>query len=127
MKYLTVLLAGLALALPALAQLTDVHTAQQTRAQNACPALVARHEAAIAAGRDSLYFNEDCSCIADSITWEGWDEYTLEGTGEYMSEADALLVADTLSSAPTIDQAMEIIYESISVPGSAVLSNCFAK
>jgi len=127
MKYLTVLLAGLALALPALAQLTDVHTAQQTRAQNACPALVARHEAAIAAGRDSLYFSEDCSCIADSITWEGWDEYTLEGTGEYMSEADALLVADTLSSAPTIDQAMEIIYESISVPGSAVLSNCFAK
>jgi len=127
MKYLTAFLEGLALALPALAQLTDVHTAQQARAQNACPALVARHEAAIAAGRDSIYFSEDCSCIADSITWEGWDEYTLEGTGEYMSEADAMLVADTLSSAPTIDQAMQIIYESISVPGSAVLSNCFAK
>lgn len=127
MKHLTAFLAGLALGLPAFAQLTDVHTAQQARAQNACPALVARHEAAIAAGRDSIYFSEDCSCIADSITWEGWDEYTLEGTGEYMSEADALLVADTLSSAPTIDQAMEIIYESISVPGSAVLSNCFAK
>lgn len=127
MKYLTTFLVGLALAVPAFAQLTDVHTAQQTRAQNACPALVARHEAAIAAGRDSIYFSEDCSCIADSITWEGWDEYTLEGTGEYMSEADAMLVADTLSSAPTIDQAMQIIYESISVPGSAVLSNCFAK
>lgn len=127
MKYLAALLAGLAVAMQAIAQLTDVHTTQQARAQNACPALVARHEAAIAAGRDSLYFSEDCSCIADSITWEGWDEYTLEGTGEYMSEADALLVADTLSSAPTIDQAMEIIYESISVPGSAVLSNCFAK
>ncbi|PKP80566.1 MAG: hypothetical protein CVT79_14900 [Alphaproteobacteria bacterium HGW-Alphaproteobacteria-18] len=127
MKHLTAFLAGLALALPAFAQLTDVHTAQQARAHSACPALVARHDAAIAAGRDSLYFSEDCSCIADSITWEGWDEYTMEGTGDYMSEADAMLVADTLSSAPTIDHAMQIIYESISVPGSAVLSNCFAK
>lgn len=127
MKYLAALLAGLAVAMPALAQLTDVHTAQQARAQNACPALVARHEAAVAAGKESIYFSEDCSCVADSITWEGWDEYTMEGTGEYMSEADSMLVADTLTSAPTIDDAMTIIYESISVPGSAVLSNCFAK
>ena len=127
MKYLAALLVGLALAMPALAQLTDVHTAQQTRAQNACPGLVSRHEAAVAAGKETMYFTEDCSCVADSITWEGWDEYTMEGTGEYMSEADAMLVADTLSSAPTIDDAMTIIYESISVPGSAVLSNCFAK
>lgn len=127
MKHLTAFLAGLALALPAFAQLTDVHTAQQARAHNACPALVARHDAAIAAGKVSSYYAEDCTCIADSITWEGWDEFSAEPTGEYMSEADAVMVADTLSSAATIDDAMTLIYESISLPGSAVLSNCFAK
>ncbi|MGE6696103.1 hypothetical protein ACQKH5_00305 [Hyphomonas sp. NPDC076900] len=127
MKYLIAALAGLAVAMPALAQFTDVHTTQQARAHNACPALVARHEAAIAAGAGSGYYAEDCACIADSITWEGWDEVYEEPTGEFMSEADAILVADTLSSAPTIDDAMTLIYESISLPGSAVLSNCFAK
>ena len=75
----------------------------------------------------SSYLPEDCSCFADSIIWEGWDDYEMESTGEYMTEADAILVADTLSSAPTIDDAMTLIYESISAPGSSVLSNCVAK
>ncbi|KCZ98222.1 hypothetical protein HPO_11484 [Hyphomonas polymorpha PS728] len=127
MKYLIAALAGLAVAMPALAQLTDVHIAQQTRAKNACPALVARHDAAVTAGKVSSYYAEDCTCLADSITWEGWDEIYEEPTGEFMSEADAMLVADTLSSAATIDDAMTLIYESISLPGSAVLSNCFGK
>lgn len=127
MKYLAAALAGLAFAMPALAQLTDVHIAQQTRAKNACPALVARHDAAVAAGKSSYYFAEDCGCLADSITWEGWDEYAEANTGEFMTEADATLVADTISSAPNIDDAVAIIYESISVPGSSVLSNCFGK
>lgn len=127
MKIFATLVTAAALALPAVAQLTDVHTQQQARAQNACPALVARHEAAVAAGKVSSYLAEDCSCFADSITWEGWDDYEMDYTGEYMTEADAILVADTLSSAATIDDAMTLIYESISAPGSSVLSNCIAK
>ncbi len=127
MKYIALVIAGLALAVPAFAQFTEVHTTQQTRARNACPALVARHEAAVAAGKELMYYAEDCTCVADAITSEGWDEYMGVPTNEFMSEADAMLVADTLSSAPTIDDAMKLIYESISVPGSAVLSNCFAK
>lgn len=127
MKFFATLVTALILAAPALAQLTDVHTAQQARAQAACPALLARHEAALAAGKESLYFPEDCACLADSITWEGWDDYDMEYTGEFMSEADAILVADTLSSAPTLDDAMTLIYESISASGSSVLANCVAK
>lgn len=127
MKFFAILVTALALAAPAAAQLTDVHTQQKTRAQNACPGLVSRHEAAVAAGKVSSYLPEDCTCFADSITWEGWDDYYMESTGEYMTEADAILVADTLSSAPTIDDAMTLIYESVSSPGSSVLANCIAK
>lgn len=127
MKIFATLVTALILAAPALAQLTDVHTQQKARAQNACSGLVARHEAAVAGGMVSSYLPEDCSCFADSITWEGWDDYEMGSTGEYMTEADAILVADTLSSAPTIDDAMTLIYESISSPGSSVLSNCIAK
>ena len=127
MKIFATLVTALALAAPALAQLTDVHTQQKARAMNACPALVSRHESAVAAGKVSSYLPEDCTCFADSITWEGWDDYSMESTGEYMTEADAILVADSLSSAPTIDDAMTIIYESISSPGSSVLANCIAK
>lgn len=127
MKIFATLVTALVLAAPALAQLSDVHIQQQARAQNACPALVARHEVAVAAGKVSSYLPEDCACFADSITWEGWDDYEMEYTGEYMTEADAILVADTLSSAPTIDDAITLIYESVSASGSSVLANCIAK
>ena len=127
MKYFAAAILALGLAAPALAQLSQVHTDQQARARNACTGLVSRHDAAVANGLSSYYTSADCSCMADSITSEGWDEIAMDYTGEFMSEADATLVADTISSAGTIDDAVSLIYDSISTDGTAVLSNCFGK
>ncbi|MBY9068410.1 hypothetical protein K1X12_16025 [Hyphomonas sp. WL0036] len=128
MKYLVAAILSVGIAIPALAQVTQTHKDQQARAQNACPGLIKRHDAAVAAGLSSYYAPaEDCACMVNVITEQGWDDYNMEYTGQYMSQADAILVADTISSAGSIDDAVSLIYDSISTDGSAVLSNCFGK
>lgn len=128
MKYIIAMAAALAVAIPAAAQFTQVHTQQQERARAACPGLVSRHEAAVAGGLSSYYAPAaDCACLATAITDEGWDDVDMAFTGEFMTEADAYLVADTISTAGSVDDAVTLIYDSISTPGTSVLANCFGK
>lgn len=86
------------------------------RAAAACPELVKGQY---------TYSKVECECVANRVTRLSWNSETSSYSGDPMVYEDALMIADTMTSAGTMSAAMTKIRENVSEETKTSIGSCF--